>query len=195
MSRHTLGASSIAAVLGWNKYTSPEELWEEMVGRRTREVNDHMMRGTFYEPGILDFWQYKTGGFVRRQLRLSLPSDKRLGATLDALAMVDGQLVVVETKSPATGHAWKENDPECPPVMYRAQVVFQLGIAAANGHECAYGELVAAVWGRLLCFRVEPNPELFELMVHRAQDFLGYVERGEALPASWSAPAQMEAAQ
>lgn len=183
---HTLGASSIATVLGLNKYMSPQELWEEMVGLRERVVNDHMLRGSDLEEGILRIWKRKTGGFTREQVRLSYPDDKRLGATLDALAILDGELIVVETKSPASGHDWKENDPEnCPPKMYIKQVEFQLGVAAANGHDCAYGELAALVWGKLARFRIEPNPSEFESMVKRAQQFLSFVEAKEPLPVSW----------
>lgn len=188
MSRHLIGASRIASVLGANPFQTAAELFEEMVSGRVRETNDHMWRGTYLEDGLVNWWAHLGRATdVRKQLTLAYPSDARLGATLDALAVVDTATVLVETKCPASGKAWHQDRNECP-FQYRLQVVFQLGMAHANDIHCTHGVLAAGpIWGRLLQFRIEPNPQLFALMVQRAQQFLGFVERGEVLPASWSA--------
>lgn len=218
MSGHRLGASSIAAVVGIDPFRTPQQLWEEMTGRRQREENEQMWRGIYLESGLVDWWAHLAKATdVRKQVRCEYPADKRLGATLDATALVvddaeaddgdDGlhrlpspgpKLVAVETKCPRSDgkkteagwvKVWGGPD-NAHPEHYRLQVVFQLGVARAAGVEVAYGELVAGpLWGELLRFRVDHDAQLFAALVARAQQFLAYVEADEPLPESWGVAA------
>lgn len=204
MSAHVLGASRIAAVAGVDPYCTPHQLWLEMTGQAVREDNENMLRGRCLESGLVDWWAAITGATdVRKQVVVTLPSDPRIGATLDAVANIDiiGNAglateadVLVETKCPRSDGkrvdgAWVKiwgGPDNAHPFHYRLQVVFQLGVAQAAGLAVEYGELAAGpCWGELLRFRVDPQPELFAQLVATAQRFLSYVEAREPLPESW----------
>jgi hypothetical protein len=210
MSGHQLGASRIAAVLGHDNFISPTELWEEMVYNKPRETNPDMVRGIELEDGLLNWWRrLEDAKKMEKKVLVVHPDDERLGATLDATAVLDGQRVAIEAKCPRSDSKRRKDEDgggyekvwggpdDAHPFKYRLQVIYQLGIAELAGVACDYGVLIAGpLWGDLLRFRVDPEPELFGRLVTIGQEFLWHVETRTPLPPTWCAeflPQKLEA--
>jgi putative phage-type endonuclease len=195
----TIGASQIAAVLGQNPYQTPQELYEQLrTGAQTPD-NEHMLRGRIFEGSILTWWEHLAQQQLRRSPQTKPGADERqvsmvhpcgwARATPDGLT-VDGG-TVVEAKCPAGWRAWDDRSGKYP-YHYHLQVVWQMGVAQACGLEVQGAELIAGpVYGRLLRFRIAPDPELFALAMTRAETFLQCVEGGTPLPEAFN---QREAA-
>lgn len=193
-------------MLGHDNFCSPNELWKEMVYTKPREENPDMVRGIELEDGLLNWWRrLAEANQMEKKVLVVHPDDERLGATLDATAVIDGQRLAVEAKCPRStkvrvkeedggGYKWVWGGPDdAHPLKYRLQVIYQLGIAELAGAECDYGELIAGpLWGDLLRFRVDPEPELFNRLVSVGQEFLWHVETKTPLPPTWCAEVQLQ---
>ena len=71
-------------------------------------------------------------------------------------------------------------------MMYRIQLVYQMGTAAELGHEYDGGFLCAGpMFGRLVCIPVPPDPSLYTLLLDRAQRFMELVRESRPIPANW----------
>ena len=192
--RETVGGSEIAAVLNASPYQTPEELWRAKVEGTPFEDNEHTIRGKVFESAILDWWEVLDGRALRRgepsgrfskdlrQVSLVHPCGWA-AATLDGITE-DGKLLV-EAKCPVGGKQWDDRN-GAHPFHYRVQVLWQIGVAQGCGLPVESGELIAGpLWGRLMRFPIEPDPEFFRLALERAREFVECVKRGEPLPASF----------
>ena len=190
MTAPVLGASKIAAVVGADRFQTPQQLWARMAGLESWEPEGpDMLRGKCLEAGLLD-WGQRQGWceLVAQQLQLVHPADSRLGATPDALAQHDGRRWVVDAKAPRPGtKSWDDRSGKYP-LGYALQSQWQQGLARLCGYDVTQGELWAgpmAYSGALMRVRVEFDAQLFDLLVQRAQLFLDHVERREPLPVDW----------
>jgi hypothetical protein len=53
----TIGASEIAAILGEDRYRTPNDVWRaKVLGERT-PLNKHILRGLCLESGLLTWWE------------------------------------------------------------------------------------------------------------------------------------------
>jgi len=191
----TIGASEIAAVLGCDPYVTPEEQYARTRDEASAPDNEHITRGRVFESALLDWWEILEGRrLARHDTRGAHSQDARqlplvhpcgyARATLDGLTE-DGR-TIVEVKCPAAYRNWNEREGRYP-FQYHVQVVWQLGVAAACGHSPEYAELCAGpIYGRLLRFRVMPDPEFFRLALARAEEFLQHVREGTPLPATFT---------
>lgn len=79
----TIGASEIAAVLGVDPWTTPQQLWERKRGLTVFEGNEATRRGQYFEPALCAWWLDLAKGERNEQMQL------RSGCR-----MVNGQLQV-----------------------------------------------------------------------------------------------------
>lgn len=189
--RTTIGASEIASILGVDPYCTPQERYLQFRGEVEREPeNEHMVRGKALENGLGNWWKALAGATsLKKQVKLLHPNGWAR-ATPDGIAEVKGDLVVLETKCPAGWRAWDDRQGKYP-FQYHVQVVWQLGVCTAVGLPVVRAELAAGpIFGRLLRFPIQPDPEFFALALERAQTFLKCVETGEPLPSAFHEAAQ-----
>lgn len=187
----TIGASEIASILGVDPYCTPQERYLQFRGEAPRDAeNEHMLRGKALEGGLAKWWKALSGAdSLKTQVKLLHPNGWAR-ATPDGLATVGGELVVLETKCPAGYRSWDDRAGKYP-FQYHVQVVWQLGVAQACGLEVKRAELAAGpIFGRLLRFSIQPDPEFFALAMTRAETFLKCVETGEPLPSAFHEAAQ-----
>lgn len=188
----TIGASQIATILGQNPYNTPQELYEQLRSGTPTPDNEHMVRGRMLEDGLANWWAHLAGATELNKQVKALHSNGWARATPDGVAQVGHETVILETKCPAGWRSWNEAKGVYP-YQYHLQVVWQIGVCADDEIRVAYGELCAGpIYGKLLRFRIEPNPELFALMLNKAELFRSCVLSGEPLPEALFSASQVE---
>ena len=130
-------ASKVAAILGVSPWQSPYSLWVDMtIGRPELEPTAPMLRGTFLEDGILDWFEHDHPELAPagRQQAFALGEDTTVFATTDATYHTkEGDLVAVEVKTVARDDDWRTEDGAwMVPAYYEAQVYFQLACTQAS---------------------------------------------------------------
>ena len=130
-------ASKVAAILGVSPWQSPYSLWVDMtIGRPELEPTAPMLRGTYLEDGILDWFEHDHPELTPagRQQAYALGDDTSVFATTDATyRTADGDLVAVEVKTVARDDDWRTEDGAwMVPAYYEAQVYFQLACTQAS---------------------------------------------------------------
>ena len=130
-------ASKVAAILGVSPWQSPYSLWVDMTqGRPELEPTAPMLRGTYLEDGILDWFEHDHPELVPagRQQAYTLGDDTTVFATTDATyRTTDGELVAVEVKTVSRDDDWRTEDGAwMVPAYYEAQVYFQLACTQAS---------------------------------------------------------------
>ena len=130
-------ASKVAAILGVSPWQSPYSLWVDMTqGRPELEPTAPMLRGTFLEDGILDWFEHDHPELVPagRQQAYTLGDDTTVFATTDATyRTTDGELVAVEVKTVSRDDDWRTDTGGWQvPAYYEAQVFFQLACTQAS---------------------------------------------------------------
>jgi len=208
-----VGASDIAAILGIDPFKTAQELWRQRVDNKPFEGNEATRRGQHLEAGLCAWWldlakgesvakQMAVHGVLLEngQLQLRHPAHEWARATPDLIArcapitLSDIGLVVVDVKCPSTQSrkagdvwikVWDENR-QWAPIGYRAQSLWQIGVAQAAGIPVVGGELAAGpFFGRLHRVFVTPDPEFFSMALERAEEWLDCVKRGVELPESF----------
>lgn len=173
--RHTLGASEIAGVVGFSRYSTPDSLYREKVfGRHQEPPNDDMLRGLCLERGLLDWWSRKHNDKCTPQLSSAMDGSYRwAAATLDGLSESG---VVVETKCPRRYDAWDVRTGKHP-FEYHLQIQWQMGVARCEGlARVERGVLVAGPKdGQLLEFPVTYNTLLFATLLECGREFMSLV--------------------
>lgn len=136
-------ASKVAAILGVSPYDSPRSMWHKMHGDLPREeANSVQRRGHYLEPGVLTWWtdQYGlTDDQIDRQVVFHL--DDWGAATPDAVATIDGRLVLVEVKTARNPDEWGAPGTDEIPTHYLIQVFWQMHVSGI--HECRIAVLTA----------------------------------------------------
>lgn len=101
-----IGGSDFPAILGHDPHRTPYQAWLDITGRRTREQNDHMLRGKYMEPGIANLLAFSAFGdrvdaLISPETITPLSDKPWLVATPDRLARVEGSWRVIECKAPS----------------------------------------------------------------------------------------------
>lgn len=130
-------ASKVPAILGVSPWQSPYSLWVDMtLGRPDEEPTGPMLRGTYLENGVLDWFEHDHPELVPagRQQAYTLGDDTTVFATTDATyRTTSGDLVIVEAKTVARDDDWRTKDGGWQiPAYYEAQVMFQLACTQAT---------------------------------------------------------------
>lgn len=130
-------ASKVPAILGVSPWQSPYSLWVDMtMGRPDEEPTGPMLRGTYLENGVLDWFEHDHPELIPagRQQAYTLGDDTTVFATTDATyRTTSGDLVIVEAKTVARDDDWRTTDGGWQiPAYYEAQVYFQLACTQAT---------------------------------------------------------------
>ncbi len=180
--RDVVGSSDIPVITGNGIYaTSVLSLWAiktrllepETPDEDTQELFD---LGHLMEPVIAARYTLKTGREVDRVNRLLLhPTLPHTGASLDRRARAKGARRIVELKW-APHRRWADG-PEPVPAGVQDQVQWQLMV---TGYDVA--DVAVLNGSKVEVHEVEPDRVYQENLVFLAQDFWGYVDRGEIPP-------------
>lgn len=159
------GSALVASILGLEgAFGSRYSVWDRMLNGHEDTVNDYMKWGVRLEDDILEEYEEQDGSgkIVALQAHYAYPEWPKARATLDAVALVDGERVVVEAKSSGDWD-WDEV-----PLAYEAQVQWQLGCAGLKR-----AHLI--VWFRTTCkpkmFVIDFQPQVFAQMIEAVQTF------------------------
>lgn len=186
--RRSLGASEVAAALGFSTFQSPYSLWAEKTGRisaQNRPETLAMRAGKLLEPVILDAFTDDTGlpvthvGTAWRH-----PDIGWATATPDALAHEGGDSEPFGTVDAKTAFApWhdrgEEPDGRYVPEQYQLQAHWQMFV---TGLDHAWLALFAAGRRSFHTYPLERDERLIDVAVDAATQFWGYVERDEEPP-------------
>lgn len=133
-----IGGSDIAAILGFSRYTTPFQLWEEKLGLvPAKEESWAMERGHLLEPGLLRRYEQETGNMVvRRPAQVLVPgSVESYGVqfviSVDGDVPLDARLVEAKTTSDFSRFDKEGNVPE----DYQCQADAYMALA----HRCFDG--------------------------------------------------------
>lgn len=124
-------ASKASAIIGVSPWESPYSLWMTMKGRYKREQTTAMSRGNYLEPAILTWWKEQHDDFITLYTQWWEPYEDWAGATVDGLAILSDEKVIVEAKSAARMDEWGQPGTDEIPAYYLAQVYFQLAVTGA----------------------------------------------------------------
>lgn len=178
-----IGASEVGAVVGLNPWASPHDVWERKTGRaQPHEDTTATLWGRYMEPAIVALWKRQSGRKVRyanrHQRTLRHPDHPLVVATPDGL--VDpGAVLEVKTYGWRVAHHWGEPGTDEIPEYYLTQVTWAM--AAAQRREAI---VVAACERDVDEYRVDYNPDLFQALLERVEQFWrDYVETDTPPPA------------
>lgn len=142
-----LGGTDVAAVLGFDKWRTPLDVWLDKTGRGERTPSSYpMRRGTHMEPFILAEYARQTGALMERPpALLAHPEYPWLRASLDGLAHHPDRTVIVDAKAPTwRGRSdWWDEEKLCPD-GYAIQMLTYLAVTGLDE-----AVLVADVAGEL----------------------------------------------
>ncbi len=143
---YSIGSSDIAALMGTSPHSSAVDVWARLVhGVETADAA-HMTAGKEAERWILARWEKRTGFTTRDEptTRVEIRGVP-VRAQRDAVEIALGG--TVEIKAP-TRHTqpWTYSE-TVPPWHWRDQVIWQLGVASAQGRVCDAGAWIVAEWG------------------------------------------------
>lgn len=163
--RSGLGGSDIPIILGLTSWSTPGEIWASKLDTAAPTVvTERMQWGNLLENQIIDEWA--------RRHDLDVPADHRQVRAIDEahpwrIATIDGHTpdLIIEAKNTSL-RPWDE-----PPAHYVAQVTWQLGNAGADR-----AVIVALHQGvELVEYPIDFDPELYDLIAARADEFWGHV--------------------
>jgi putative phage-type endonuclease len=188
--RSLLGASDIAAALGFNPWKSPVAVWAEKTGNLPAEdlaaIHERIRWGQRFElPIIEEFAERNPDRLVQAADPFTIhqhPDVGFLGCTPDAWQnrISDGGprgVLQAKTTNEMMGKHWKEE--ASIPLQYQIQVQAEL---ACTG--CTWGTLAALIGGqRLVWYDVQRDDEFIEAMLESAAKFWWYVQNNKMPPA------------
>lgn len=201
--RRGIGGSDSAAVLGKSRYKTPFQVWLEKDKRYIdengveqvsllddRKSNEAMEMGSQREPFLIQRYSNKTGKTVVQPGSLVHPEFPYVCVNLDGLIPDDR---IIECKTTENGmeynresgkwaKSWDADTGEVP-VSYYFQcqhgmmIAVALGLIPADNPLC---DLFVSIGGKdIQIYTIKGDPELWEAMLVRYEEFWGYVERNE----------------
>ena len=173
-------ASKMAGILGVSPWASPRSVWLDMTqGREPEPATAPMLRGTFLEDGMLDWFEHDHPELdsLGRQTAVTQEDMPWALATLDGryYHLAEGQEIIVEVKTASRLDDWQGEDGGLVvPAYYEAQVRFQLALASEAHHA--------------ILVLLTPFLEKVELVIERDDELDGAV-----LEAAWQWHHDLEA--
>lgn len=169
--RKGLGGSDIGALMGFNKWKSPMDIYLDKIGGLPDqdETSEAAYFGNRLESFVAEEFTLRTGLKVRKNNFL-LQHDEHpfLLANVDRVIVASGEdgpgILECKTASEYLKDSW--NEEEIPP-SYLLQLQHYLGV---TGYK--YGYIAALIGGnKFFCKRIERDDELIDLMISKASDF------------------------
>lgn len=175
-----IGGSDIGAILGFNKYKTPLQVWKEKVGEvGPDEAGEAAYWGTQLEPVVAQEYSKRTGFKVQRVNRIiQHPIMAWMAANIDRIVWQNGKMPVVKndirskhlleckTTNPFAKD-WGEEETDEIPNSYNLQCTWYLIIL--NADICDVAVLIGGQ--KYSQYRVVRNPKLEAMMIQRARQF------------------------
>ncbi len=169
-----IGGSEIAAVAEMSPYAGPLDVYLAKVEGLEIPDNEAMKRGRFLEPGLGAWYADRFGvtlgqlGTIRHPTRpLAVCTPDFLYSTADGLRVLS-----IKAPGPQTADQWGEPDTDEVPTAYLLQLTWECGILAALGESLSAEHHIAAlIFGDLEVYVVRFDPELFEMLLGKAEAF------------------------
>lgn len=166
-----IGASEIGAVLGFNKYKTPYQVWEDKINRDIIPVIETpaMRRGKLMEDLVAQEYVAHTGNQIRRDNKIRIhPKYPFLFASLDRIIVDKGErgvgVLECKTVSSQTKKQWEEELP----LSYYAQIQQQLAVTGYQWGEIA---LLVADTFDLTILPFEQDKDFIQQMIEIAEKF------------------------
>ena len=121
--RNHLGSSDVAAIFGFDPFKDAYAVWAEKTGRLEDEPeNDAMRRGTFLEPAILNFGEFKLGPIERSGNKLEFFKEElHLVDHPDGIVIATGEPVEAKSQGSYSKEVWGDEGTDAVP----DRVIFQ----------------------------------------------------------------------
>lgn len=161
-----LGGSDAGTVLGFNKYKSAFELYQEKIGEYESVVDSEAAYwGNVQEDTIAQEFAKRTGKKVRRMNKFLVhPEHEFMNANLDRVIVGEKAILECKTASEYLREAWEGEDI---PATYLCQVHHYL---AVTGYEKAY--IAVLIGGNKFVWKeVERDEEFIQILIEREKDF------------------------
>lgn len=158
----TIGASQVAAILGYSPFETPQSMWRKLVGIESDKEESALSKyrkhlGNLLEDDVLAIFQETTG----KKLAILQPDTKKrrgiIHATPDAITE-DGEIVEIKTSSE---EVWVEV-----PYYYYVQIQVQLYV-----HDLKVAYLPALCRMNYECYTVEYNQSDAERFIEQVTWF------------------------
>ena len=183
--RGGIGGSDIGAILGVNPWKTPMEVWREKRGEVVKDrANWQMRQGNAMEATIVDTWAESAGAKTLAVPMLRDVTHPHRLANLDRVALVDGNVLVLETKWSTRGL------PEVLPDHYLLQVLWYEAITGLKVGGCAIG----GPFEEPVLYPVAYLPDVCDKMLEAADQFWHDCVIGGAMPAAFTVDERMQAA-
>lgn len=198
---HRLGGSDVAAILADDAFGSPWSLYAERVlghrAERTPQDLKDLRRGQILEPTVRAFYEEETGRPVvdMTGTRLHHPDHPWAVASLDGIALDDGEPGVWEGKTDRIADGWGKDgaevwtDPSIPasvlplPARVFAQTAWYLIVSGLPWADAT----VFLPWFELRTVRVHADPDGLDLVFRAVAAWRDrHLVRGEAPPVDGS---------
>lgn len=166
MRRTGIGGSEIAAIFGESRFAAPFDVWLAKVHDWEQPETEDMLRGTFLEPAIANWYAHRFGHDASR-LRPCDTLRHRVHewalCTSDRLVTAPtGKERILSIKAPRRGgDDWGEPGTDNVPGEYLLQLQWEWAIHASHGlHLDETMDLAAIIDGELAVFHVQADREL-----------------------------------
>ena len=168
--RRTLGSSEIAAVLGFNPYSSIHDVWSSKVLSVDFEGNEATWLGTMLEPAIFRIYSER---YNKRLVRgeYTLGPEPWMSCTPDALIVDEDGLVEAKLVGLRSIYQWgpgnvDEQESDAVPLHYLAQALWQLIVTGLS-----FVDVSALLGTEFRTYRIHRNEPLMQTMVDRGRHF------------------------
>lgn len=161
-----LGGSDAGTVLGFNKYKSPFELYQEKIGEYEVHVDSEAAYfGNALEDFVAQEFAKRTGKRVRRMNQFLVhPEHEFMNANLDRVVVGEKAVLECKTASEYLREAWEGDEI---PASYLCQVHHYL---AVTGYEKAY--IAVLIGGNKFVWKeIERDEEFIKILVEREKAF------------------------
>lgn len=176
--REGVGASEIAAILGMDPFRGALDVYLSKVEKYDAPETEDQIRGQVLEPGVLDWYQRRTGCATSRNTVNYAHPDARWHArcTPDAIATITDSPSsrLVSVKCPRRGSdQWGDYDGSTRiPPNYAMQLQFEWAVLTAYGFRLdPLMHLAALIDGDLRIFHVESDVELQAMLLEQAEEW------------------------
>lgn len=191
--RGMIGSSDAAAIVGYDPFRTPFDVWARLTGRLPREQSEDTKvteLGRFLEAGLLDYAEHILETPLDRHRMFVHPDGARC-ANLDAWAPVATRPLIVEAKvsgllgRPEWADEWGEPGTDQLPAHVTLQVHHQFAVTNAQpeGADVRDAVVVALLGFRgFVVYRVPRNDELVATLAEREAAFLDTYVRPNVRP-------------
>lgn len=166
--RKSIGGSDISAILGFNKYRSPYQIWLDKTGQieiEDSEPSEAAHFGNILEQVVAEEFTRRTGIKVRNDNKMHFKKEKPyLSANIDRAVVGENAFLECKTASEWLRNEWTDEEI---PTAYMLQIQHYMNIL-----DYGYCYIAALIGGnKFIWKKVERDQELIDLVEARLTEF------------------------